>query len=247
MLFLSHSPRLTIRRPSSTTIEYTVSTASPLSSPTSYIVFALLTLLRLVAALFCASLVLTKYHASTSLSLSSSSTSISADDDGELAGFVTALATLLLRTPLGRRAHDLSAGFSWYTLAPLVLFALYLVSRRGYTEESLLVLRGLGIQTSTSSPSYLSTTTSRFIPTELVQDIFIHEAFVGFEVRFYLAAVVKAEEKVVVVFPVSPDKYERIDGWKLIDVYSNYYRNDKYWRRYGGEQGNVYMLKSRSF
>jgi phosphatidylinositol N-acetylglucosaminyltransferase subunit H len=66
----------------------------------------------------------------------------------------------------------------------------------------LLVLRGLGIQTSTSAKSYLNTATSRFIPTELIQDIYIHEAFKGFEVKFYLAVVVQGEEEVVVVFPV---------------------------------------------
>jgi len=71
------------------------------------------------------------------------------------------------------------------------------------TEESLLVLRGLGIQTSTSSTTYLSTSTTRFIPTNQIQDIFIHEAFKGFEVRFYLAVVVEGEGEVVVVFPVS--------------------------------------------
>ncbi|KAF2139268.1 uncharacterized protein K452DRAFT_232413 [Aplosporella prunicola CBS 121167] len=68
-------------------------------------------------------------------------------------------------------------------------------------EESLLVLRGLGIQTSSSSPTYLSTATTRFIPTASIQDIFIHEAFKGFEVRFYLAIVVEGEEDAVVVFP----------------------------------------------
>ena len=31
--------------------------------------------------------------------------------------------------------------------------------------------------------------------------MFIHEAFIGFEVRFYLAIVVRGEEDVVVVFP----------------------------------------------
>lgn len=71
-------------------------------------------------------------------------------------------------------------------------------------EESLLVLRTLGIQTSTTSSTYLSTSTTRFIPTSQVQDIFIHEAFKGFEVRYYLAAVVEGEAEVVVVFPVSP-------------------------------------------
>jgi len=70
-------------------------------------------------------------------------------------------------------------------------------------EESLLVLRGLGIQTTSSSSSYLSTSSTRFIPTTSIQDIFIHEAFKGFEVRFYLAIVVEQEQDVVVVFPVS--------------------------------------------
>src|SRR5438876_586033 len=71
-----------------------------------------------------------------------------------------------------------------------------------WVEESLLVIRGLGIQTSTTSSTYLSTSTTRFIPTNLIQDIFIHEAFKGFEVKFYLAVVVEGEEEVVVVFPV---------------------------------------------
>ena len=70
------------------------------------------------------------------------------------------------------------------------------------SEESLLVLRTLGIQTSTTSGTYLSTSTTRFIPTSQIQDIFIHEAFRGFEVRYYLAIVVEGEAEVVVVFPV---------------------------------------------
>jgi phosphatidylinositol glycan class H protein len=65
------------------------------------------------------------------------------------------------------------------------------------------VLRTLGIQTSTTSSTYLSTSTTRFIPTSQIQDIFIHEAFKGFEVRYYLAVVVEEEPEVVVVFPVS--------------------------------------------
>jgi len=36
----------------------------------------------------------------------------------------------------------------------------------------------------------------------VIQDILIHEAFKGFEVRFYLAIVVEGEEDLVVVFPV---------------------------------------------
>lgn len=69
-------------------------------------------------------------------------------------------------------------------------------------EESLLVLRGLGIQTSTSSPYLFSTSTTTFIPTTQIQDIVIHEAFKGLEVRFYLAVIVEDATEVVVVFPV---------------------------------------------
>ena len=70
-------------------------------------------------------------------------------------------------------------------------------------EESLLVLRTLGIQTCTLSASYLLPATTRFIPTSQIRDIFIHEAFRGFEVRYYLAVIVEGEGDVVVVFPVS--------------------------------------------
>ena len=63
------------------------------------------------------------------------------------------------------------------------------------------MLRGLGVQTSTTSSTYLQTPTTRFIPTTNIQDIFIHEAFKGFEVRFYLMIVVEGEGEVVVVFP----------------------------------------------
>lgn len=89
----------------------------------------------------------------------------------------------------------------WKYLGPAVLALLWFVSRRGYTEESLLILQGLGLQTSTSSSTYLQSATTRFIPTASIQDMFIHEAFIGFEVRFYLAIVVRGEEDVVVVFP----------------------------------------------
>ncbi|KAH7130348.1 GPI-GlcNAc transferase complex, PIG-H component-domain-containing protein [Dendryphion nanum] len=89
----------------------------------------------------------------------------------------------------------------WRFLGPGVMILLWFVLRRGYTEESLLVLKGLGLQTSTSSSTYLQAATTRFIPTTSVQDIFIHEAFKGFEVRYYLAVVIQGEGDVVVVFP----------------------------------------------
>ena len=71
-----------------------------------------------------------------------------------------------------------------------------------YTEESLMVLQGLGIQTSTSSPYYFVSPTTTFIPTTRIQDIVMHEAFKGLEVRFYLAVIVEGATEVAVVFPV---------------------------------------------
>ena len=69
-------------------------------------------------------------------------------------------------------------------------------------EETLLVLCSLGVQTSSISSYYFLPATTRFIPTSQIRDIFIHEAFRGFEVRYYLAIVVEGEAEVVVVFPV---------------------------------------------
>lgn len=85
------------------------------------------------------------------------------------------------------------------------LFDLYYsrTSANVVAEESLLVIRGLGVQTSTSSSMYWSSAATRFIPTTQIQDIVIHEAFKGFEVRFYLAIIVEGESGVVVVFPVN--------------------------------------------
>ncbi|PVH98009.1 hypothetical protein DM02DRAFT_61888 [Periconia macrospinosa] len=87
-----------------------------------------------------------------------------------------------------------------------------MVLKRGYKErkkadvslqieESLTVIRGLGLQTSTTSSLYLRAPTTRFIPTTSIQDIFIHEAFKGFEVKFYMAVVVHGEKDAVIVFP----------------------------------------------
>ncbi|KAF2475530.1 uncharacterized protein BDR25DRAFT_340250 [Lindgomyces ingoldianus] len=113
--------------------------------------------------------------------------------------------TVLLSMFLGRVAEawivKLVETLPWRYLAPVALTVIWRVGRRGYTEESLLIIRSLGLQTSTSSSTYLTTSSTRFIPTTSIQDIFIHEAFKGFEVRFYLSIVVKGEGDVVVVFP----------------------------------------------
>lgn len=89
--------------------------------------------------------------------------------------------------------------FPFITLAVLVSLV------RPYRTERLLVLRGLGIQISSSSRfvwplgSEMGGAT-RFIPTAKVRDVLVNEAFLGYEARFYLVVVVEGEDDIVVVF-----------------------------------------------
>ncbi|KAF1917721.1 GPI-GlcNAc transferase complex, PIG-H component-domain-containing protein [Ampelomyces quisqualis] len=190
--------RLRVVQPTPYTVSYTVSTRSLPQTPLAYIASYVGLLLRMLMGI------------STVLLLWSRS-----------AVDLERAQRILLRA-LGRlRANQLLALVNkcqWLYLAPCAMVAFVLVFRCNYTgrllssyatlafsnmytEESLTVLRGLGIQTSTSSSTYLQAPTTRFIPTTSIQDIFIYEAFKGFEVRFYLAVVVDGEEDVVVVFP----------------------------------------------
>ncbi|KAI9765150.1 MAG: hypothetical protein M1840_007743 [Geoglossum simile] len=188
---LTHPPHLRIRRPSPTTVEFNVSTASPRATFSTRSFFLLSLFSRLV--LFVAVL-LVAFAKCRTLSLATESTILDA---------LHAAAHAVLRRPVvGPMAGWAAERADWWALSLVGLVGGYAVFRRGYTEESLLVIRGLGIQTSTTSSTYLSTSATRFIPTNLIQDIFIHEAFKGFEVKFYLAVVVEGEEEVVVVFPV---------------------------------------------
>lgn len=111
----------------------------------------------------------------------------------------------------------------------------------------MLVIRGFGIQTSTSSSTYLSTAATRFIPTTQIQDIVIHEAFKGFEVRFYLAVIVEDEPGVLVVFPVSRPLIILCSG--LIDflVTSNYFQSARSWNKCGEVLDIVYTMQSHDF
>ena len=90
----------------------------------------------------------------------------------------------------------------WYALAPLAAAALIAAAQRPHVEESLLVLRGLGVQTRSSGRSLLAGGGgTRFIPTRRVRDVLLNEAFRGHEVRYYLLVVVDGDDDVVVVFP----------------------------------------------
>lgn len=164
-------PHLSTQRPSPTTALYTVSTASPRHTFPVKTLHSFFLLVRLTV-------------------------------------FILILFALVLRSLSSDRIppslSTLHASFQhtpWLHILPPAFVLLCLVFRRYHTEESLLTLRTLGIQTSTLSAWYLLPSSTRFIPTSQIRDIFIHEAFLGFEVRYYLAVVVEGEGEVVVVFP----------------------------------------------
>ncbi|KAI1388938.1 GPI-GlcNAc transferase complex, PIG-H component-domain-containing protein [Hypoxylon trugodes] len=108
---------------------------------------------------------------------------------------------IVLCSRVGTLSTSLAASIPPWVLIPTSLATLYLLSLRVGIEERLLVLRGLGIQTSSSGATIFSSLKTRFIPTDKIQDVLINEAFRGFEVRHYLVVVVEGEEHVVVVFP----------------------------------------------
>ncbi|KAI1471322.1 GPI-GlcNAc transferase complex, PIG-H component-domain-containing protein [Daldinia caldariorum] len=115
--------------------------------------------------------------------------------------FVQQILHMLLSSRPGSLLSNLATSAPPWVLLPSSLAALYLLSRRIGAEERLLVLRGLGVQTSSTGGTVFSPLQTRFIPTEKIRDVLINEAFRAFEVRHYLVVAVEAEEHLVVVFP----------------------------------------------
>ncbi|EEQ84129.1 phosphatidylinositol glycan, class H [Blastomyces dermatitidis ER-3] len=190
--------RLSIERPSPTTALFTVSNVSVRSTITSKALFALEVLLRVLLFTFVLLVngaLIRDY--------------ILTFDDGIVRW------EAVWSSSIGALACRIADRQQWQLVCPVSAMLVYIIFRRGYTEESLLVIRGLGVQTSTSSATYLSTASTRFIPTTQIQDIVIHEAFKGFEVKFYLAIIVEGESNVVVVFPnLLPRRSVLEDVWK---------------------------------
>ncbi|BCS22120.1 PIG-H family GPI synthesis protein [Aspergillus puulaauensis] len=189
--------RLISRRPSPTTASFTVSNASRHTSTAAKLFFYFQFLVR--AIIFAGVLF---YHAARFRH-------VFFIQDGSLVPW-----TAVWASPLGSFVCRIADTYNFACIAAVSAILIYAVFRKGYTE-SLLVIRGLGIQTSTSSPTYLSKAATRFIPTTEIQDIVIHEAFKGFEVRFYLAVVVVGEPEVVVVFPkLLPNRAKLEEVWR---------------------------------
>ncbi|KAE8356546.1 GPI-GlcNAc transferase complex, PIG-H component-domain-containing protein [Aspergillus coremiiformis] len=176
--------RLISRRPSPTTASFTVSNASRHTSTPAKILFYLQVLLRALVFVCVVFVNLARVRRSFF------------NQDGSFVRW-----NMIWSSPLGSYVCRIADSYNSGLVILVSAVVIYGVFRKGYTEESLLVIRGLGIQTSTSSLTYLSKASTRFIPTTQIQDIVIHEAFKGFEVCFYLAIIVEGEPEVVVVFP----------------------------------------------
>jgi phosphatidylinositol glycan class H protein len=194
---------LTTIRPTPTTVSYTVSTRSQRGTLTSRLTTTLVLILRLTAALLVLYALLLEFQSlSTGTAyalpawLSTQSLSPSGHHHPTTPGTEPKPAPAPAETPFHLPFPPLIRALAYG-------LTLWLASRKGYTSESLLVIRGLGVQTATAGTSFLWGGSTRFIAASAVQDVFIHEAFRGFEVRFYLCIVVEGEEGVVVVFPVS--------------------------------------------
>lgn len=226
---LTTKPYLRTRRPSPTTVEFIVSTRPPLTLPLR-ILLGLVYLIRILVALgdlllfsSACSLYFSTTTDPTTLSTTTTTTNTTNNSSSSNATFPLSsstsasipatrflslttlhdlLTTLQQSTGLGRLFVSLARTIPILILAPCCLAKLYiLLLAQIHTEERLLVLRGLGIQTSSTGSGGALTATTRFIPTEKIRDVLISEAFRGFEVRHYLVVVVDGEEDVVVVFP----------------------------------------------
>ncbi|OOG00003.1 hypothetical protein ASPCADRAFT_161424 [Aspergillus carbonarius ITEM 5010] len=190
--------RLILRRPSPTTVSFTVSNAPRRTSTPAKVFFYLQILLRALTFACVLLLDVAKFRHTSFM------------QDGSWIRWTT-----IWSSPMGLSVCRIADAYSSAVVVLASAVVLYGVLRKGYTEESLLVIRGLGIQTSTSSQTYLSKASTRFIPTTQIQDIVIHEAFKGFEVRFYLAVIVEGESEVVVVFPkLLPNRQILEEVWR---------------------------------
>ena len=196
---LTTRPHLTTLRPSPTTVSFTVSTASRRQTLASQFVHHFLLGLRILFGLTTLAVLLAKSFGNFQylpLFLSHHIEKAPWSHIGPLS--FASFYFVFRRFHTGKTFHKRVIFFHLICKTFYVLTDMF-----ASTEESLLTLRSLGIQTSTLSKSYLLPSNTRFIPTSQIRDIFIHEAFRGFEVRYYLAVVVEGEGEVVVVFPVS--------------------------------------------
>ncbi|KAK2598122.1 hypothetical protein QQS21_005754 [Conoideocrella luteorostrata] len=202
---ITTSPRLRVRRPSPTTAEFTVTTLPPTTLSLRLLRLLLLVLRLLLALATC--LLLYGCWITSPLAARQPAEPLSRPPNSNTLLLLFSLPGLWYtldayqRSWTGTLFAGVASSVPIAVLVPAALATFYLLSLRVHSHESLLVLRGLGVQTRESPSTYLASAATRFIPTEKIQDIFVNEAFRGFEVRYYLVVVVEGEEHVVVVFP----------------------------------------------
>ncbi|KTW25676.1 hypothetical protein T552_03537 [Pneumocystis carinii B80] len=66
------------------------------------------------------------------------------------------------------------------------------------SSESLLILHNLGLQITLHY--FLLPSRIRFIPLSEILDVVIHEGFIGLEVRYYLALIIRNEDTLQIIF-----------------------------------------------
>lgn len=224
-------PHLEVRRPSPTTVEFVVTTQPRRSGWTGWALAAAVVAVRMLLAA----------SAGVALWAWTSRDVVRLMRRGRLGADNMTWQNLVWHLFVSAHGLDAlraaAAAPPWLVL-PLCAAALWASVARVHTSESLLVLRGLGIQTRSTGATYLGELVSglsvvwwtlttpwtlvarffsistgersgvggataadgyygeptpaatRFIPTEKLQDLLVNEAFHGFEVRYYLVAVV---------------------------------------------------------
>ncbi|QYS94200.1 PIG-H domain-containing protein [Trichoderma simmonsii] len=202
---LTTAPHLRIRRPSPTTAEFTVTTLPPQTLPLR-LLWLLLLFLRISLSVTMLLILYARWVQERSRSCFGAQAAVpptTSPSPPPLLSLDRILFALdaFQGTPAGAILAKVAATVSLPVLLPVAVAVFYALSLRVHKQESLLVLRGLGVQTCESPATYLAGAATRFIPTEKIQDILVNEAFRGFEVRYYLVVVVEGEEDVVVVFP----------------------------------------------
>ncbi|TQS32466.1 hypothetical protein Golomagni_07216 [Golovinomyces magnicellulatus] len=172
-------PRLQVRRPSPTTVEFTVTTLPPQT-----VALRLAQLLLFICRILLALTIILQLHACWSVSPWANPWPSSPIPKPLLPWSLDSTRWLL--DTIHRFAPiftQIAQAVPAWILVPVSLAIFYLLGLRVHSQERLLVMRGLGVQTSQSSKSYWAGKATRFIPTEKIQDILINEAFRGFEVR----------------------------------------------------------------
>ncbi|KAG4305655.1 hypothetical protein PORY_001211 [Pneumocystis oryctolagi] len=88
-----------------------------------------------------------------------------------------------------------------YVFFSIIAVFLYFLCRLMHpkpSSESLLVLHNLGLQVTLHY--FLLPSRTRFIPLSDILDVVIHEGFIGLEVRYYLALIIRNEDTLQVIF-----------------------------------------------